>query len=338
MTQTPFSEAERANLAKRSARWGNDLDLVQGQGGNTSIKSDTVLLVKASGKRLGDACDEDIFVECALEACQAAFAAADEAAAGRAVLPGTTLRPSIETLMHAILPERAVFHFHCVNTIAHTVTTDGMAAAPGLVARLDAVGLKTALTGYAKPGLPLAQAMHAAPSGTSVWLLANHGVVIQAPDLATLDARLARFLDVVRRAPAGPVEPGARSRSEDAGWTLLSGPDVSLLCAGLARMPGLRQMTLYPDHAVILGPGIPGGPEAEGATWYVDTDRAVIGVRTDRAAALMPMIECLIRVVLRLPEDLTDTDLRALGPDDVTSLLNWDAEVYRQAMLRAQGA
>ena len=55
-----FSEIFK--LKELSAKLGNDLSLIQASGGNTSIKLDGKLLVKASGKKLKNALNEDIFV------------------------------------------------------------------------------------------------------------------------------------------------------------------------------------------------------------------------------------------------------------------------------------
>ena len=55
-----FSEIFK--LKELSAKLGNDLSLIQASGGNTSIKFDGKLLVKASGKKLKNALNEDIFV------------------------------------------------------------------------------------------------------------------------------------------------------------------------------------------------------------------------------------------------------------------------------------
>ena len=49
-------------LKELSAKLGNDLSLIQASGGNTSIKLDGKLWVKASGKKLKNALNEDIFV------------------------------------------------------------------------------------------------------------------------------------------------------------------------------------------------------------------------------------------------------------------------------------
>ena len=49
-------------ISKLSAKIGKDLSLIQGGGGNTSIKEEDSMWVKASGKWLSDAETENIFV------------------------------------------------------------------------------------------------------------------------------------------------------------------------------------------------------------------------------------------------------------------------------------
>ena len=62
-----------------------------------------------------------------------------------------TLKPSIETCLHAILPHRVVIHVHCVNTIAGAIRQD----APDYFAkRLH--GFPWAYVPYTKPGANLA--------------------------------------------------------------------------------------------------------------------------------------------------------------------------------------
>ena len=57
-----------AELAAFSAELGRDPEQVQAAGGNTSLKEDGVLWVKASGLWLADALTRDIFVPVALDA------------------------------------------------------------------------------------------------------------------------------------------------------------------------------------------------------------------------------------------------------------------------------
>ena len=108
--------AELQLLKEVSARVGRDMSLVQGAGGNTSVKEGDVLWVKASGAWLSEADKRDIFVPVDLPGALRALGQGIEKMP--VADPTARLRPSIETSLHALLPHRVVLHVHAVNTIA----------------------------------------------------------------------------------------------------------------------------------------------------------------------------------------------------------------------------
>src|SRR5215475_11309464 len=163
-------------LCQMSARVGKNMLLVQGAGGNSSLKDGDVLWVKASGTWLADAVTKDIFVPIALSGARAALARGDERAP---LAPGaeTTLRPSIETSLHALMPHPIVLHVHSVNTIAWAVRTD---AREEFARRLE--GLAWRWLDYHHPGLPLASVVNhtLGQHKADVLVLGNHGLVVGA--------------------------------------------------------------------------------------------------------------------------------------------------------------
>src|SRR5271168_2059028 len=100
------------DLRSLSAKLGRDPLLVQAASGNTSIKINGTLWIKASGKWLADADQEEIFVPVNMATMSAG---------------GVNLTPSIETAMHAVLPHRVVIHVHSVNAISWAVQENGAA-------------------------------------------------------------------------------------------------------------------------------------------------------------------------------------------------------------------
>ena len=103
---TPASLAE---LAEFSAQLGGDPEQVQAAGGNTSLKEDGLLWVKASGLWLADALQRDILVPVELAAVLDGIARDLADPVSGAVLAARNpagLRPSIETTLHALLPHR----------------------------------------------------------------------------------------------------------------------------------------------------------------------------------------------------------------------------------------
>src|SRR5262249_12945696 len=107
-------------LIEVSARIGEDIDLVQGAGGNSAVKVREVLWVKASGTGLSAAREQPIFLPLDLGVIHREVAAGADDPIAPALLggePAGGLRPSIETSLHALLPHRLVLHVHSVNLI-----------------------------------------------------------------------------------------------------------------------------------------------------------------------------------------------------------------------------
>src|ERR1051325_9138636 len=102
---------EMPALRALSARVGADPLLVQAAGGNTSLKCDGVMCIKASGTWLQHAEARDIFVPVALDPLLEALDRDDPACETctdfvRGDLNRLGLRPSIETTVHASFAHR----------------------------------------------------------------------------------------------------------------------------------------------------------------------------------------------------------------------------------------
>ncbi|MBR0751007.1 class II aldolase [Bradyrhizobium jicamae] len=329
-------------LRAMSARVGKNILLVQGAGGNSSLKDGDVLWVKASGTWLADAEHKDIFVPVALSAARAALARGDERVP---LAPGatTTLRGSIETALHALMPHRVVLHVHSVNTIAWAARTD---AGEDFARRLQ--GLSWHRLGYHHPGLPLAQAVSAAiaQSPVDVLILGNHGLVVGAETCAEAEALVSeveeRLALPLRTAPPGN-EKALAGICENTDYRLPGDPR----CHGIATDRYCRAIatsgSLYPDHVVFLGPGLPildqderlqdmiARTKSEGLPPPVALLVHGIGslIRKDASAGAEPMLSCLALVTSRLP---LNAEIVYLSAENEQRLLNWDAERYRQQL------
>src|SRR5436309_6248671 len=118
---------EIASLLALSAKIGRDPLLVQGSSGNTSIKLDRKMWIKASGRWLADAEQQEILVPVDLDEAAQAVEQGTEVLGTCPGASGIGLRASIETLMHAILPYQVAVHVHSVSAIAWAVRQDGAA-------------------------------------------------------------------------------------------------------------------------------------------------------------------------------------------------------------------
>jgi rhamnose utilization protein RhaD (predicted bifunctional aldolase and dehydrogenase) len=122
------NQVELEMLRELTQRVGSNPLLAQASTGNTSIKLDGVLWIKASGRWMADARQNEILIPLNLADVREDCLQRDLDPAER--YPGA----SLETAMHAVLPHPVVLHVHCVNTIAWAVRSDAHAQ---LQQRLD---------------------------------------------------------------------------------------------------------------------------------------------------------------------------------------------------------
>src|SRR3954447_27017618 len=172
-------------LLALAARLGRDPLVIQGPGGNVSHKRDGIMWVKASGTWMMHAQTQPIMVPVDLAAVLAGLDANDPACETcsdfvRHDLLPSPLRPSIETTLHAVMPQRLVLHVHCVETIAQACLSDAPARLATALAGLDWV-----LVPYVRPGVSLARKMaeRLRPT-TNVVVLGNHGLVVAGDSAA----------------------------------------------------------------------------------------------------------------------------------------------------------
>jgi rhamnose utilization protein RhaD (predicted bifunctional aldolase and dehydrogenase) len=318
-------------LRALSAEVGADPLLVQGPGGNTSLKHDGVMWIKASGTWLLHAEAQDIFVPVDHAALMSALGRNDPSCEActdfvRGDLCASGLRPSIETTVHALLPQRVVVHVHCVNTIAHAICRDGEA-------RLKKVltGFNWAWIPYARPGLPLAGAISARlKPGLDVLVLGNHGLAVAAQTVAAAEALLRRAVKAVQR----PVRdaPDADKTALDillAGTPYRAAPnrDAHALATDALALARGRRAVFYPDHAVFLGVGV--ATDLASGEPLVAIPGVGVAIRDEAKPAIAPMGRCLADVMRRIA---VEDELVSLTAREIGELVNWDAEKYRQAL------
>lgn len=318
-------------LRTLSARIGADPLLVQAAGGNTSLKEDDVMWIKASGTWLRDATERDIFVPIDDAALRVALERGDPAADAclpfvRADLNATGLRPSIETSVHALMPQRVVVHVHSVNTIAWAIRGD---AELQLAARLD--GASWVYVPYARPGLPLARNIAARlRPGVDVLVLGNHGLVVAADTIADaetlLDTVVAR-LSCPPRALVPADRAALVAACNDSAYRPAHHDETHALATDAHALAMGGERVLYPDHVVFLGVGVPTDLSTHAPV--VALPGVGVVVREGAKPAAEAMARCLADVLRRTPPD---APLVALTDDDVDRLVNWDAEKYRQVM------
>lgn len=246
-------EEQITALLDLSARLGSNSLLVQANTGNTSIKLDGVLWIKASGKCLADAKSDEILVPVPLLDVAQHIRERNDSFPPYAGKSGKLLQSSVETAMHGALPHRVVVHVHSVNTIAWAVRCDGPTQ---LKQRL--AGLNWQWIPYVASGLPLAleikDRLFRFP-GANVFVLANHGLVVcgdSCESCETLLAEVEKRLAVISRIAPKPDYAFLANISAHSKWRV---PTDDTLHA-LATDPICRRLhsggILYPCQAMFL--------------------------------------------------------------------------------------
>jgi rhamnose utilization protein RhaD (predicted bifunctional aldolase and dehydrogenase) len=240
-------QQEYLQLRELTARVGSDPLLTQASTGNSSIKSDRTLWIKASGKWMTNAACDDIFIPLRLPDVLECLGSGMDPSER---FPGA----SLETAMHALLPHRVVLHLHSINTIAWAVRKD---AEEQLRARLD--GLHWQWIPYVVSGLPLAldiQRAYSANPKSNIFVLGNHGLVVAGAHAGEVEALMN---EVERRVAVRPRAAGPANYSvlaeicADSRWDLPDDESIHALATDTISQRILRKGLLYPCQAIFSG-------------------------------------------------------------------------------------
>jgi rhamnose utilization protein RhaD (predicted bifunctional aldolase and dehydrogenase) len=340
------------DFLRLSSRIGNDILKTQGAGGNTSIKRDGVMWVKASGTWLSKANAEDIMVPVVVEPLVAALRGGDPRAEKStdfvvSELNSSGLRPSIETSFHAALKSPVVAHYHCVNAIALAVLEDRDAL---LATRMnDLPDIKWVTIPYRRPGTPLAKEIDkAAASNPDVLILFNHGIIVCGDTVEDVEDRIERISSALSREPRATKTPdidALTAIAEGSGFHVARDVDSHAVAISEANREIALGGSLYPDHIIFLGTEIGVLPQGQSASDFeaalhkegrnvpkmlIVPDKGILLSSTLTAGGEV-MARCLAEVVGRIPEG---KKVEYLSQGDAYELTHWEAEQYRQALDR----
>ena len=333
-----------SELSRLSSVIGNNRALVQGSGGNTSVKCENRLYVKASGFWLKDALKKNIFIPVSLPGVSRRLKRGENDPVSPEVVKGEKtdgMRPSIETTLHALMPHRFVIHVHPVNVIAYCILENGREKLEHLLA-----DMKWAWIPYARPGLPLTcevqKVIHSKPD---IIVLANHGLVIGADSTDDVFDLLNKLEKRLNRPLRNFHQQSNNKLIELVGGTGYRLPKHELIHAIALDRTALNianTRSLYPDHVVFLGPGpMPVMGVEKARTWFAsqkpekDNHKAIIVrdvgviVHESLSEGAEEMLRCLADILLRVQ---SGEKLCYLTENDEAELMVWDAEKYRQSI------
>jgi len=307
--QKIIMEPALRELIEISHAAGNDEDLVQAGGGNTSVKTERgTMLIKASGTTLGGMAEDRGWVELDLAAVhqvmndpalaampdQAREAALVEGLA-RTRLAGPGERPSVETVVHALLG-RVVIH-------THAVAVNAIGCAEASEANFGAFVDDLLWVPYCDPGWPLAKVIQRRlaemdrsepATAPAVLIQENHGIFVHGETPEAAQEMHRECIEAcLKRAPIEVADSGAPDPAavrpialaiRQAHARLSTGEAPPIEChtgpvVHASRRPELHHCALNdeaatrlaegaltPDHIVYCGPEsvrIPSGADTE---------------------------------------------------------------------------
>ncbi len=327
---------------------GKDPLLVQGAGGNVSWKEEKTLWVKASGMWLADALKKNIFVPVDLVHLRAAIKDNNFVVTPKTQC-SSVLKPSIETLLHALMPHKIVLHLHAVEILSQLVQKNWQQNLNTLLAKEKINNTTWVTIKYTKPGAELAaavfQALHKNPAANIV-LLQNHGVVIGGGDLQTIDSTLKKLIVALKVAPkqwalSSSITQVA-AKIQQASYFPVAEPILHNLTMVPALFSSLSSAwAICPDHIVFLGERaysfanlstfknalatLKNKPE------LVFLKEQGVFVLASFNEAKKAQLRCYYEVMIRQPDF---SAMRLLSSFQVNELLNLESEKYRINMER----
>lgn len=317
---------------------GKNRLLVQGAGGNVSYKDSDLLYIKASGKRIGNAKAEEIFVPVDLKILNYELDRKNFSIIPK--IDGSSslqLKPSIETIMHALMPEKFVLHLHAIDPLAILVRQNSKE----LIAEMVGKDLNYSYIHYSKPGSNLAEsiAKELIKKPSDIIFLENHGIVVGADSVRLLQKRLNIIVNIFKfdlHSITTPVDI-IINKDKIQNFHILEDFELLELVFDEFLYSNLDQnWVLYPDHVVFLGEKPVLFDNLQSFKDHIKRSQILssivfvkssgIFVTSEFSNAQLEQLQCYYDVLKR---QKTDDILNPLTQSQVFELVNWDAEKHR---------
>ena len=324
-------------LKEYSEKIGNNIDWIQGAGGNTSVKDNGTLWVKASGCWLSNSNSHEIFIP--IKHSEAMKSISNKKFEMTNNNLGK-LRPSIETSLHALMPHKYVFHTHSVGIISVAILKNGKQYLEEIFQNIN-----WAWVPYALPGNKLAKKMQQIIKlKPDVIVLANHGLVVGSEKAKNAFKLLIDIENIIARKSRKITLTDSSELStmiDQTNYRICKYSVVNSIADDELALQIVQTGTLYPDHVVFLGPGPMNILSIEELSLlitdlnYVAKNKVIIvrnmGVIVDKNISqnAEAMLYCLASVLFRLNKD---EKLNFLSIKNEADLLGLDSEKYRKSI------
>ena len=333
-------ESVLKELKRLSEQIGKNNDYIQATGGNTSCKINQKMWVKASGKALKDALNENIFVS--VEHKKIINNLYNEKGKENKIkaINKTNLRVSIETEMHAIINKKFVIHSHPVDVIAQTVLPGAKNTLKNKLKDYPWLWIE-----YTKPGNKLAQKIYQSLQSREIYILIleNHGLVVggdYADEVINLHQNIVSLLFLKSRKYENNkiklLESLVRNlREKGFHFRLPKHSIIHTLGTDRWSYELASCNPLYPDHLVFCGKKATTLDNKNSdaiekiyckESRYIILENLGVILYENCSQATEEMLEAQSKVNLKIP---TNSSVTFLSDENCNELINWDAETYR---------
>ena len=234
---------------------GNEL-LVQGAGGNISWKESGTLWVKASGTWLENAGIEDIFVPVSLDVINKEISS-NNYSYKPVPSNNSTLKPSIETMLHALMKQKYVLHLHAVDIIADIIQDN----CHNVINNIMPKDISWKIIDYKTPGSELAQSIKESlmeSPDTNILFLQNHGIVISENSVKGLKNILLKLSNIFKKNTKKKeqlyFDKDKEIRKNNITYRIIDNQEIQQLSINKDYLEIVdKNWAICPDHVVFLG-------------------------------------------------------------------------------------
>ena len=157
------------DYVKLCTHLGGFSELIQGSGGNISVKSDTDIIIKSSGRILADTTSTFGYVICSIKKLQEKLTTKNESTLDCVISGDKNISPSMEVFFH-LLPFKYVVHLHPTFLLKYLCSSNWKT--------LIIPGFSYLHIPYKTPGIDLCSTILEIHNNEQVLFLQNHGIII----------------------------------------------------------------------------------------------------------------------------------------------------------------
>ena len=339
MANNNFEFNELIDFKNTSYDLGNNFQLVQAAGGNTSIKSENTMLIKASGTWLINSKKDDIFVELDLASIKNKIKMSKEDNFVEDIMSNNNLRPSTETSFHGLINFKYVLHAHSTTTIANSIFHESKNLLK------EKLGEHIVYVPYIRPGFPLTMLMkNLIKNDTRIIILENHGLIVAGDNLNdTYNLLLETHNKLDNVINQYDIDINVDKVLTIPQYIQKNHNKYQIFKTKNEKLLSVFSKSFYPDHVIFLGPGIPLLNSPDDAKKfileiskknfklppYIIIKNYGLYENIEAIPAAKEMLDCFIEILLRIDFNYTP---KTLSKEQENELLNWDAEIYRQTI------